>query len=100
VVETKPSRRANLNDRNLSGWKLLGTHALIALAQPCVGNGDDILGELAAARLGRTLSEAAGQRFKAREAAQPFNNVGLGGEELLAAQAKAVDQAVDETVWR
>ena len=98
VVETKSPRRANLNDRNLSDWKLLGSHALIALTQPGVGNGDDVLRELAATRLGRTFSEAAGQRFEAGQAAQPFNNVGLGGEELLAAQAKAVDQAVDETV--
>ena len=70
----------------------------VVLAQPGLGDRAQRARELARRGLRRAPHEVAGQLAEARERAQPLDDVGLGGEELLAAQPEPLDQPVHEEV--
>ena len=67
---------------------------LLLLAQPEVGDGGDRAGELARRGLGRAAHVGRRQLAEPRQRPQPLDDVGLRGEQLLAAQPEAVDQPV------
>ena len=71
---------------------------VVLLAQPGVRDGGRVAGELARRRLGRPAHVGARQITQPRKAHEPLDHVRLRGEQLLAAQPKAVDQAVHEEV--
>ena len=68
------------------------------LAQSRVGDGGDRARELPRRRLRRAAGICRREFAERAERAQPLDDVGLGGEQLVAAQPEAVDQAVDVEV--
>ncbi len=76
----------------------LAVVAIVAILQSGLGDRRHVAGKLPRCRLGRAPHEGRSQLGEAREADQPLDDVGLGGEELLAADAETLDQAVDKEV--
>ena len=66
--------------------------------RPGLGHRRHVAGEVAPGGLRRAAHVGGGQVAQARERDEPLDDVGLGGEELLAAQPEAVDEAVHEEV--
>ncbi len=71
-----------------------GQQRLVALAEPPLGHGCDRLGKLARGCLRHPGDVGRGQLAEARQRSQPLHHLGLGCEQLLPAQAQAVDQPV------
>ena len=67
---------------------------LLVLAQAEVGDRRNVPGELARRRLGGAPRVRAGELAEARERPQALHHVGLGGEQLLAAEPEPVNQPV------
>ncbi len=70
----------------------------LLLAQPGVADGGQVAGELARRGLGGAAHVGGGQLGQAGEVDQALHDVGVRGEQLLAAQTEALDEAVDEQV--
>jgi hypothetical protein len=95
MVEAEACRRLDRHHRD--GARAPDRLGLL-LAEARVGEHAEVAGELAGARAGHTALVGAGEIAEAGEVQQPLDNVGVGGEELLTAQAEALDQAVHEEV--
>ena len=95
VVEALAGRRLDRHHRD--GPRAPGRCGLL-LAQPGVGQHAEVAGELARARAGHAALVGAGEVAEPGQVEQPLDHVGLGCEELLAAQAEALDQTVHEEV--
>ena len=67
---------------------------LLTLAQAVLGDGRDRAGELTRRGLRRAGDVCRRELAEARQRAQALDHIGLGGEQLLAAQAQTLDQAV------
>ena len=70
----------------------------LLLAQPGLGDRGDVASELPWSGLGRTPHVGRGHLAELGEVDQTLDDVGLRGEQLLAAQAEALDQAVHEQI--
>ena len=68
------------------------------VVQAGLGDRRHVAGEVAPGRLRRAPHVGGGQVAEARERDEPLDDVGLRGEELLAAQPEAVDEPVHEEV--
>ena len=95
MVELEATRRAHRHHLHGPGLRL--RHGLL-LAQAGLGDGGDVAGELPRRGLRRAAHVGGRQLAEAGQVEQALDDVGLGGEELLAAQAQALDQAVHEQV--
>ena len=71
---------------------------VLLLAQAEVGHGGDRAGELPRGGLRRAAHESGGKLPEPGQGPQALDHVGLGREQLLAAQAEPVDQPVDIAV--
>ena len=103
-AECRPSTKTWSNSRPLAP-RIVATAtpdgalaAGLLLAQARLGDRGDRARELARRRLRRAAHVVGGELAEAREVAQPLDDVGVRGEELLAAQAEPLDQPVDEEV--
>ena len=72
--------------------------ARLVVAQPGVGHGGRVAGELARRGLRRAPHVRGGHLGQARQHHEPLDDVGLRGEQLLAAQSQTVDEPVHEEV--
>ena len=70
----------------------------LLVAQAGLGDRRDRARELARRRLRRAAHVRGRELAEARERDEPLDDVGLGGEQLAAAQPEAVDEPVDEDV--
>ena len=95
LLGLEPGRGLERDDLHDPG---LGKLGLLLLGQAEVGDGGDRAGELARGGLGLAPDVGRGELGEPGERAQALDDVGLGGEQLLAAQAEAIDQAVDVEV--
>ena len=97
ITATAPARTPK-RSAAAGGAVALRAGPALLVAQPGLGDRRDRAGELARRRLRRAAHVRGRELAEARERDEPLDDVGLGGEELAAAQPEAVDEPVDEDV--